>query len=133
MEESESRPQQTETRTVTLSVREDGIVHVLLKKNADITLEDAMENHRATMQLVGDREHAVLVDSRPARSISREARTYFADREVRRKALAQAIVIDSGVSRVMGNFFLGLNRPPFPVKLFTAEEEAAQWLKGFIR
>jgi hypothetical protein len=31
----------------------------------------------------------------------------------------------------MGNFFLGLNKPHFPTKLFTSEEKAEVWLKEF--
>ncbi len=133
VEKSERHAKTIETRTTIQSIREDGIVHVLLKENADLALEDAKENHRATEKLIGDSQHVILVDSRPARSITREARVYFSDPEVRKNTLAQAIVIDSGVSRVMGNFFIGLNKPVFPVKLFNTEEEAVPWLKGFIK
>jgi hypothetical protein len=42
--------------------------------------------------------------------------------------MAFAILIDSSVSRVVGNFFLGINKPAVPTKLFTNEKEAVKWL-----
>ena len=47
--------------------------------------------------------------------------------------LAQAIIVDSPVSRLIGSFFLGLNKPPFPTKLFTSEADAVEWLKGYLQ
>lgn len=120
-----------ETRTTVMTLRAPDFVHVLLKQGVEVSLQDACENSEATLQLAGDRKILVLVDTRPARGISREARTHFSDAQVRRHTVAQALVIDSGPSRVMGNFFLGLNKPPFPTKLFTSEAKAEAWLRGF--
>ncbi|MFC1706874.1 hypothetical protein ACFL59_08650 [Planctomycetota bacterium] len=121
-----------ETPTVTLSLREDNIVLVLLKEGAEIDLEAAEVNHKATLELTGDRDFLILVDTRKAIGINREAREFFADPNVRRNTIAQAILIDSGISRVLGNFFIGLNKPAFPTRLFTAEREAVAWLKGHV-
>jgi hypothetical protein len=133
MSDKQSGDSRAETRTTVLTIGDDGIVRVELKQDADVTLEDAIENHEETLKLVGDHEYLVLVDIRPARSITREARMSFADRDSRRNTIAQALVIDSGISRVIGNFFIGLNKPPFPVKLFKSSDEAAAWLKGFLK
>ena len=65
------------------------------------------------------------------RGIERDARTYFAhhDDNARVTTLA-ALVIGSPVSRVIGNFFIGLSKPKFPTRLFNDVEEAETWLKG---
>ena len=55
----------------------------------------------------------------------------LSDPAVRKYTVAQALVIDSGPSRVMGNFFLGLNKPRFPTKLFTSEAKAEAWLREY--
>ncbi len=34
-------------------------------------------------------------------------------------------------SPVIRNFFLGINKPPYPVTLFNSEEKALEWLKTF--
>ena len=43
-------------------------------------------------------------------------------------ASAAAFVIDGGISRVIGNFAISLNRGPIPLRLFTDEQEAHAWL-----
>lgn len=124
-------PRVAETSTTTQTLREENILHVLLKPQADVTLEAAEENHRVTRELAGDKSVLVLVDVRPARSITREARMSFSDPEKRANTIAQAMIVDSGISKVMGNLFIGLNKPDFPVRLFTSEDEAIDWLRGF--
>lgn len=34
------------------------------------------------------------------------------------------------LTRAIDNFFMGLNKPLFPTRLFTSEEEALTWLKS---
>jgi hypothetical protein len=43
-----------------------------------------------------------------------------------------AILIDSALSRLIGNVLLNFSKPVTPMRLFTSETEANQWLKGFL-
>ena len=43
-----------------------------------------------------------------------------------------AILIDSALSRMIGNVFITFNKPMFPTRLFISETEAIEWLKGFL-
>jgi hypothetical protein len=119
-----------ETRTSKLRVDSEGIVRVTVKQNAEITLTDAKENVEASRRICGGRKVQVLVDMRPLRSMSREARQYMAGESTAEVAKAQALLVDSGFSRIIGNFMLGLNKPPYPTKMFTSEKSALDWLKG---
>jgi hypothetical protein len=74
----------------------------------------------------------LLVDSRNIKSMEREARVYYAGEEGRKSVSACALLIGSPVSRVIGNFFMGLNKPLVPTRLFTSETEAIEWLRRFI-
>jgi hypothetical protein len=40
------------------------------------------------------------------------------------------MLIDSPLGVVIGNFFLKVNRPPYPLRLFRNEREAEQWLRA---
>jgi len=122
------QPRELETPTTFISVRDDGIVVVRLKQGVEVDLKAAEQNHEATRQLIGERRFAVLVDARRARSITREARQFYADPVVRKYTAAQALLVDSPLSRVLGSFFLGMNKPPFPTRLFTSELDAIAWL-----
>lgn len=42
-----------------------------------------------------------------------------------------AVVINSSLSRIIANLFMKFSKPPFPVKLFTDEDKAIEWLKTF--
>jgi hypothetical protein len=46
--------------------------------------------------------------------------------------MSAAMLIDSAVSRMIGNIFLATQKTSFPVRLFNSEAEAIQWLKGFL-
>jgi hypothetical protein len=66
------------------------------------------------------------------KSIAREARDYDA-REAARVAPAVALIVGSPLSRMIGNFFLGLNRTAVPIRLFTSEPAARSWLRRYLR
>ncbi len=73
----------------------------------------------------------VLIDMTSVTEISKEARDYFANERTASIQRATALLIGSLVSRVIGNFFMGLNKPISPTRLFTDPEEAIQWLQTF--
>ena len=72
------------------------------------------------------KELYMLVDIRQVRSANTEARRHIAkNNEV---TAAAAIIVNNGPSAIIGNFFLRIDDPPFPAKLFTQEEKALNWL-----
>ncbi len=111
---------------------EDGIVRTRVKENAEITLELAKENTEAVNSFFTGKKFPILIDSRGIKSMSREAREHFSTKGRDPKTNAFGIVIGSPISRVLGNFYLGINKPPVPTKLFNNEEDALQWLKQFV-
>ena len=56
----------------------------------------------------------VLIDMTSVIEISKEARDYFANERTASIQRATALLIGSPVSRVIGNFFMGLNKPISP-------------------
>lgn len=46
--------------------------------------------------------------------------------------LAFAMLVDTPLSRTLDNFYLGLNKPPLPTRLFTTEDKGLEWLKGYL-
>ncbi len=108
----------------------DGIARTRVKKNAVVTLEDARENSILVNSFFVDEKFPLLIDSRGIQSISREARAFFTANGRDTNTIAFAILIDSAVSKVVGNFFLGINKPAVSTKLFLDEKEALQWLRN---
>ena len=73
----------------------------------------------------------VLIDMTAVTEISKEARDYFANERTASIQRATALLIGSPVSRVIGNFFMGLNKPISPTRIFTDPKEAIKWLHTF--
>jgi hypothetical protein len=108
----------------------DGIARTKVKENAEVTLQDARENSALVNSFFIDEKFPLLIDSRGIKSISREARSFFTTNGRETNTIAFAILIDSAVSKVVGNFFLGINKPAVPTKLFLEENDAINWLRN---
>ena len=89
---------------------------------------DAQETVRDGMR---KRKTRVLIDMTTVSEISKEARDYFANERTASIQRATALLIGSPVSRVIGNFFMGLNKPVSPTRLFTDPQKAIRWLHTF--
>ena len=120
------------SRTTKIWLGEDGIVRSVALSNAEETLTDARENMAAIAKVSAGTRRPVLVDLTRAKSITREARTYYSGTEAAPHHKAVGIVAGSPVGRVIGNFYLGLNKTPVPTKLFGSEAEALDWLRRFL-
>ena len=73
----------------------------------------------------------MLLDARLSRGLDRAARLHYASADQADHLLATGMLIDSGVARVLGNFFMSVYKPAFPFGLFTADIEALRWLKSW--
>jgi hypothetical protein len=119
------------TRAATATL-EAGLIRVVYRPGMDVTPDDAKEDLAAIEKLAGGRKTPLLVDLRSVRSVARDARNHFAGEDAERMVHAVAFLVDSSISKVIGNFFIGLNKPPYAAQLFTSEEPALEWCKGFL-
>jgi hypothetical protein len=118
-------------RTHKAWLSKDGIIRFELLPDAEETDADAVAAIAAAAKLSPGVKRPSLVDLRAVRSTSRGARAYYAGPEPLKVFTATALWIDSPISKIIGNFFLGLNKPMIPFRLFTTEKEALAWLKDF--
>lgn len=119
-------------RVAELWLGEDGIVRIIHVPGAEVTLEDAKETMLAYLQIRQDKRRPLLVDTRTMKFLAREARKYYAGDEAAKGASAVAIIVGTPVSRVLGNFYLGFSNPHLPSRLFSSDDEALEWLKGYL-
>jgi len=45
---------------------------------------------------------------------------------------AAALIVSNPVSRIMGNFYMGINKTKMPVRMFATTMDAKNWLKDFL-
>ncbi len=102
---------------------------------ADLTTEDLARENIDAQESIRDgmnkEKIRVLIDMTEITEISKEARDYFANERTASIQRATALLIRSPVSRVIGNFFMGLNKPISPTRLFTDPQIAIEWLHTF--
>lgn len=121
-----------ETRTERLWLHPDGHVVAEVRPGLVADLDDAIVNVAAVAQLAGDRPRPLLLDMRShANGATRECREYYAGAEAQQVNLAVAMLVRSNVGRVLGNFFLGLNKTRFPFRMFSDVDDALAWLRSF--
>ena len=121
-----------ETSVATISKVESGIARIIYKAEARVTITKARENVEAVAKGVGGVYSPVFIAIRPVSTIDRDSRQYFSGEEAGEVTSATALLVDSPISRVIGNFFIGVNRSEWPVRMFSGESEAMVWLEGFL-
>lgn len=120
------------TRTCEIFVDEFGILHVKFFGGVIIDKEDAVDNFLVARHLTKAKRVLKLVDSRNIYHIKKDARAYVEKQKSSRIHIAKAILVNSFIKKYLMEFFQSLENSEFPVKIFTSEKKAIDWLKSFL-
>ncbi len=110
---------------------ERGFVRVECKLGEKLGLEDAIAINKARRVVAPQKKHLCLFRAKQISYVSRGSRGLAAHKETEDITIAFALVFSSSIGRVLGNFFIQVDKPQYPTKLFTNEEEAVTWLMQF--
>jgi hypothetical protein len=116
--------------TFRMWLRPDGIVEMVFTPRIATGLADALAAVEALTRLTGGRRSPLLVNLHGAGPQDRPARAEFARHDD--VVSAVALIVDTPLSRVLGNFYLSVNRPIAPTRLFDNEVSAVAWLQAFV-
>src|SRR5687767_2082585 len=102
---------------------EAGIVFFVYKPNTSIDLAAAKKivNDRINFQQQVD--YPIFCDIRSMKNADKAARDFLA-KEGSSYTKGVAVMVDSPMTKIIGNFYLGLNKPTSPTKMFTEREDA---------
>lgn len=113
-------------------VIENGIMKCSFYDLQELTLE-------ITKHLVSKRiEHSngvsypCLFDVSKIKHSTKEARDFLA-KEGNELVTASAILVDSAVVKMAANFYVSVNKPVKPTRLFTDKDSALTWLRQFMK
>ena len=98
-------------------------------KGIELDVQDGYEMRRIFVSLSDGNTFAVLTDASNFFSTTSELRQLLASKEFTDLRFATAIVTQSMANKIIGNFFIKVNRHASPTKLFSTEELALEWLK----
>ena len=113
-------------------IEDDGILCSISKKEApELTRQQSITQLEDFKQLTGHRKTCMLLDISNSRPIRREDRE-FVSQELEKIVQALAFISKSALGKMVANLFLNLKPPPYPVRMFTDEHEARQWLRQYL-
>jgi hypothetical protein len=116
----------------TVGLRTDGILVYQPRPGADVSYDFAAQVLELGLQVADGRTRPTLVLMQDLARVDREARTFFASDAYLRLTGQTALVVSSPVSRVIGHFFVGINRLKYPCRVFDDQERAVAWLRGAV-
>jgi hypothetical protein len=113
-------------------LRKDGIVEIRIADDHICTTEEAKDISRVINILGNGKPVPVLRIAGAHSSIADGVREYAASKASQKNLVADAIVVHSLSQRLLGNFYLKMNRPEKPTQLFSSVKEAEEWLSTFL-
>ena len=120
------------TRTAQAWVDKDGMINIRSNAGFLHSLADATENIKALYPLSLDLKRPAMIDISDIKGMSREARSLYSGKESDKLFSAIALIVTSPISLVVGNFFLGINKPSIPIRIFSDKKKATRWLNKFL-
>ena len=118
-----------EKETIKFILREDNIVHIECAPATTMTLDEGKYSTRMVGEIVAGTPLPMLCDLTNVVKMSQDCRNHFAGPEHAEVFTKCALIVSSPISKIIGNFFLGANKPLRPTRLFTSVDEGLKWLK----
>lgn len=112
-------------------IDESGILRVKIIEGAHVDFESLKKDHETDFILTGHSNVLSLVDARSFFTIAPEAREYAKKEITDKSSLAMAVLTDKIGIRILINGFITINKPKAPIRIFTDEKKALEWLMSF--
>jgi hypothetical protein len=122
-----------ELKKSTVTLMDNGIIHIHLKPGAEMELSDAILIVEAMGKVGEGKKFPVLIDAGEFVSIDKEVRMFSASEESNIYTLADAIAYYSLAQKMIADFYLKNDKPVVPTRIFSNKEEAVEWLKSYIK
>lgn len=106
---------------------ENGVMYFTYKQTEMIDLAAAKKIVLDRVNLQNGVSYPVICDARGLKNMNKEARDYLA-KEGSALVSSVALIVTSTATRIMSNFYLSVNKPEVPTKLFNSLEEASEFI-----
>lgn len=108
----------------------DGIL-VSLSKNPQRTVTNTTDNFALVKRITHNKKVPLLIYLSKSSAPNRQTREFVA-KELPNVYTAMAMVSKSGVGTIIMNFLFKLKSPAIPMKNFTDDIQAREWLKQYL-
>lgn len=114
----------------TLSLREDGIVHVFYHDDTVLDIPLQLKMAEAFNEIAGGKPSLFIFEAGENVQITKEARNNALKLEDSTPILASAVIAHNLAYRMIANFFLKVQKPKGKYYVVANLEEAVKWLKS---
>ncbi|HOZ86247.1 MAG TPA: hypothetical protein PL029_00755 [Bacteroidia bacterium] len=115
-----------------LNWREDGIMFLRISSEKEESVELAKKMVEKMGEMVNYQQVPLLARHDEFALPGKANRDFWAKKESCPYSRADAFLINSTAMQLIANFYLRINKPRRPTKMFTSEEQAIKWLKTFL-
>jgi len=116
----------------TIILREDGILELHTHDDHVYEVSDVIENVEAFGKLTNHQGSPVVIIGGSFTSTSSEARKFMASAESLKYSKCEAFVLNSLPQRILINFYIRIDKPLVPTKVFKTKEEAILWCRTYL-
>ena len=118
---------------------DDGVLYSIPKPGVvppeTMTREETLEEMRKFKEAVGltngKKACMILETNSTSKPPKKEDRDFIAE-QLNEITKAMAVISSSPLSRMIANLFFGLKPPVYPVRFFSNEKEAKEWIKQYL-
>jgi hypothetical protein len=103
----------------------DGILHQEYEKGAELKLEDSLDELKIYQtRFCQDGKRPIVVYLTRIKTVSKGSRDIYSSEEMGNIISAAALIVSNPVSRIVGNFYAGINKTSMPARMFTRTADA---------
>lgn len=112
------------------TISKEGNTIVLRYKEKHVDIAACYEFLEWCQKNIPGEKYPMLNILHPNNTFTEDAKKFSANEGVS-YSISEAFVLNNGMLKILGNFYLRFNRPKVPTRLFSNEEEARKWLDTF--
>lgn len=121
-----------ETTIAIITLNNEGIGHQHFKDNVTMDIPEQLENLEAIVKICQGHPTPFVITAGKNFIITKDARDNALSLEDQSPINANAIVVQNLAYRLIAEFFIKVQKPKSPYKIFTKKEEAFEWCKQFL-
>lgn len=114
-----------------IHLRSDMIIHIIYKEGVVIDIPVQERVLEKFNELCNGKKLPFLFDAMDHVSVTKEAKINAVEMELKTPVLATAVFAKSLAYKLIADFYLKINKPKTPFKVFRKKEDAIKWLLTF--
>ena len=113
-----------------IELRDDGIIQFTYGDHVQFTMTETKELEEAVEKITKGVTHKSLRIAGKFTNVDMEVMKYLSRGRGTLFTLADSFVIHSLSQKILANFYLKINKPVLPTRVFNKADEAENWLKS---